>query len=140
MNASNGIESGNTIPRKKRFDLFRPISAKPDGRRIQSANWCVRFQHKGKRTCRSLGTADYRLATQRAKQLVSSVRQHGWAGALALPTSQGSLPIDALLEQYQRSAVARGLRPRSIAHARKDLSRVARETGARRVGDVTPAA
>src|SRR5512136_1475293 len=115
MNANNGIESGNTIPRRKKFDLFRPVSAKPDGRRIQSANWCVRFQHKGKRTCRSLGTADYRLATQRAKQLVASVRQHGWACALSLPTSQGSLPIPALLEQYHRTAVSGGLRPRSIA-------------------------
>ena len=140
MDANNGIESGNTIPRRKRFDLFRPVSVKPDGQRIQSANWCVHFQHKGKRTCRSLGTADYRLATQRAKHLVASVRQHGWARALALPTSQDSLSIIALLEQYRRTAVSRGLRPRSIAHACKSLSRVARETGARRVGDLTPAA
>jgi integrase len=140
VNPNSGIESGNTVSRKKRFDLFRPVSAKPDGRRIQSANWCVRFQHKGKRTCRSLGTADYRLATQRAKQLVSSVRQHGWAGAVALPTSQGSLAIASLLEQYHRSALSRGHRPTSIAHAEKDLRRVARELGARRVGDLTPAA
>jgi integrase len=139
MNANNGIEKGNTTSRKRKFDLFRPVSVKSDGRRIPSANWCVRFQHKGKRTCRSLGTADYRLATQRAKQLVSSVRQHGWASALALPTSQDSLSIAGLLEQYHRSAVSRGLRPRSIAHARKDFSRVARETGARRAGDLTPA-
>jgi hypothetical protein len=83
MNANNGIECGNTILRRKKFDLFRPVSVKADGRRIESANWCVRFQYKGKRTCRSLGTADYRLATQRAKQLVTSVRQHGWAGAFA---------------------------------------------------------
>ncbi len=140
MNANNGIERGNTTSRKRKFDLFRPVSVKSDGSRIQSANWCVRFQHKGKRTCRSLGTADYRLATQRAKQLVASVRQHGWAGAVALPTSQDSLSIAALLEEYHHSAVSRGLRPRSIAHARKDLSRVARETSARRVGDLTPAA
>ena len=139
MNANNGIDSGNTILRRKKFDLFRPVSVKPDGRRIQTANWCVRFQHKGKRTCRSLGTADYRLATQRAKQLVTSVRQHGWARSLALPTSQDSLSIAALLEQYHRNAVSRGLRPRSIAHARKDLSRVARETCARRVADLTSA-
>ena len=140
MNVNNGIETGNTIPRPKRFDLFRPVSVKPDGQRIPSANWCVRFQHKGKRTCRSLGTADYRLATQRAKMLVSSVRQHGWGGAPSLPTSQGSLSIDALLEQYHPSAVSRGHRPRSIAHAEKDLRRVAREIGARRVGDLTPTA
>jgi integrase len=140
MNANNGIDSGNTTSRKRKFDLFRPVSVKPDGHRIQSANWCVRFQHKGKRTCRSLGTADYRLATQRAKQLVVAVRQHGWAGAVALPTSQDSLSIAVLLEQYHHSAVSRGLRPRSIAHAEKDLRRVARETGARRVSDLTPAA
>jgi integrase len=139
MNANNGIDNGNTTSRKRKFDLFRPVSVKADGHRIESANWCVRFQHKGKRTCRSLGTADYRLATQRAKQLVSSVRQHGWARALALPTSQGSLPITALLEQYHRTAVSRGLRPRSITHAEKDLSRLARETAARRVDDLTPA-
>ena len=140
MNATNGIESGNTTSRRRKFDLFRPVSVKPDGHRISSANWCVRFQHKGKRTCRSLGTADYRLATQRAKHLVTSVRQHGWTGVVTLPTSQGGLSIPALLEQYHRSAVSRGLRPRSIAHACKDLSRVARETGARRVCDLTPAA
>jgi len=140
MNANNGIDNGNTTSRKRKFDLFRPVSVKPDGNRIQSANWCVRFQHKGKRTCRSLGTADYRLATQRAKQLVTSVRQHGWAGAVALPTSQDSLSIAPLLEAYHRSAVSRGLRPRSIAHACKDLSRVARETSVRRVCDLTPTA
>src|SRR5512137_2836312 len=136
MNVNSGIDSGNTIPRKRTFDLFRPVSVKSDDRRIQSANWCVRFQHKGKRTCRSLGAADYRLATQRAKQLVASVRQHGWAGAVALPTSQDSLSIAALLEEYHRSAASRGLRPRSISHARKDLSRVARETRSRRVGEL----
>ena len=140
MEANNGIDNVKTNFRKKPFDLFRPVSVKHDGRRIQSANWCVRFQHQGKRTCRSLGTADYRLATQRAKQLVATVRQNGWERATVLPTSQGSLAIPALLEQYHRSAVSRGLRPRSITHAEADLRRVARETGARRLSDLTPAA
>lgn len=139
MEAINGIDNVNTISRKKQLDLFRPVSVKRDGRHVQSANWCVRFQHKGKRTCRSLATADYRLAAQRAKHLVAAVRQNGWGGAPVLPTSHGSLSIPALLEQYHRSAVSRGLRPRSIAHAEKDLRRVARETGARRLGDLTPA-
>ena len=62
MDVSSGINSGKLKPRKRGFDLFRPVSVKPDGTRIQSPNWCVRFQHQGKRTCRSLHTADYRLA------------------------------------------------------------------------------
>jgi integrase len=138
MDAINGIDKGNTLTRKKKFDLFRPVSVKSDGKRIESQNWCVRFQHKGKRTCRSLGTADYRLAQQRAKLLVASVRQNGWAGAAELPTSHGSLSITDLLEHYHRSAVSRGLRPRSIAHALKDMRRVTREIGARRLADLTP--
>ena len=140
MDAINGIDIVKTNTRKRTFDLFRPVSVKPDGRRIQSANWCVRFQHHGKRTCRSLGTADYRLATQLAKQLVASVRQHGWTGATLLPTNQARVAITTLLEQFHRSAVSRGLRPRSIAHAEGDLRRVAREIGACRLNDLTPAA
>jgi len=138
VEANNGIDNVKTSFRKKLFDLFRPVSVKSDGRRIQSANWCVRFQHQGKRTCRSLGTADYRLAAQRAKQLVAAVRQNGWQRATVLPTSQGSLSIPALLEQYHRSAISRSLRPRSIAEVERDLRRVARETGARRLADLTP--
>src|ERR1700694_5453164 len=115
MAAGNGINIGKTIRRRKKFDLFRPTSVKPDGLRIQSPNWSVRFQHQGKRTCRSLSTADYRLALQRASQLVASVRQHGWADANGLPSSHGSPSIDDLLERYHGRAVSRGLRPRSIA-------------------------
>jgi len=140
MDASNGIDIVKTNTRKRTFDLFRPVSVKSDGRRIQSANWCVRFQHHGKRTCRSLGTADFRRATQLAKRLVTSVRQHGWTGATLLPTNQTRVAIPTLLEQFHRSAVSRGLRPRSIAHAEQDLRRVAREIGACRLNDLTPAA
>jgi integrase len=140
MGEDNGINSGKTIRRRKKFDLFRPTSVKPNGLRIQSPNWSVRFQHQGKRTCRSLSTGDYRLALQRAGQLVSSVRQHGWANAHGLPSSHGSPSIDDLLERYHHSAVSRGLRPRSIAHAQRDLRRVAREIGARRLGDLTQSA
>lgn len=138
MEADSGIDNGKPNLAKRKFDLFRPVSVKTDGRRIQSANWCVRFQHKGKRTCRSLGTADYRLATQRAKQLVGTVRQQGWAGAPDLPTSHGSLSITALLEHYRRSAISRGLRPPSIAHAQMDLRRLAREIGAKHLADFAP--
>jgi integrase len=140
MDAQDGIDNGNSRPSRRRLDLFRPISVKPDGRRIQSTHWCVRFQHQGKRTCRTLGTPDYRLANQRARQLVASIRQNGWARATALPTSHGSVSIDDLLDQYHRAAVSRDLRPRSIGHAQKDLRRVARETGARRLADLSPAA
>ncbi len=140
METENGIDNGKPTTRRKRFDLFRPVSVKPDGRRIESPNWCVRFQHQGKRTCRTLGTADYRLATQRAKLFVASVRQQGWSRAAALPSSQGSLTIEQLLEQFCRCAVARGLRPRSIASARKDLRRITRELGARRLSELTPEA
>ena len=139
MDARNGIDNGKTYTRKKRFDLFQPVSVKSDGRRIQSPNWCVRFQHQGKRTCRSLGTADYRQAQQRAKALIASVRHSGWATATVLPTSHGALTIEGLLRRYDQSAVSRGLRPRSIAHAQKDLRRVAHETGVRRLSQLTPA-
>jgi len=138
MEAEDGIDSGKPKLHKRKFDLFRPVSVKPDGRRIQSANWCVRFQHKGKRTCRSLGTADYRLASQRAKQLVASVRQRGWSGAALMPTSHSGLSIDDLLEQYHRNAILRSLRPRSIADAEKSFRRVCREVAARRLNDLTP--
>jgi hypothetical protein len=87
-----------------------------------------------------LGTADYRLAAQRAKQLAASVRQHGWASATVLPTSQGTILISDFLDKYHRSGVSRGLRPRSIAHAQKDLRRVTREIGVRRLAEPTPAA
>jgi len=140
MEAQNGIDSGKPHPRKKKFDLFRPVSVKRDGRRIESPNWCVRFQHRGKRTCRSLSTADFRLATQRAKQLVASVRQQGWARAVVLPTSHGSVSISDFLERYHRSAVSRGLRPRSISGSELSLRRVAREVQARRLSDLTPVA
>jgi integrase len=138
MDARSGIYNGNTKGRKQTFDLFRPVSVRAKGKRAQSSNWCVRFQHQGKRTCRSLGTPDYRQAQQRAKDLVKAVRQGGWARATVLPTSHGSLPIDALLEQYHQSAVSRGLRPRSIQHAETDLRRLAKDIGARRVGNLTP--
>ncbi len=140
MEAQNGIDNGKPSTRRKKFDLFRPVSVKPDGRRLQSPNWCVRFQHQGKRTCRSLGTADYRQAQQRAKALMTSVRQAGWASATVMPTSHGTISIEDLIERYHRAAVSRGLRPRSIAHAKKDLRRVARETGARRLAGLTPTA
>ena len=139
MEARSGIEDGKPNLRKRHFDLFRPVSVKSNGGRVQSANWCVRFQHQGKRTCRSLGTADYRLATQRAKLLVTTVRHQGWAKATVLPTSHGSLLIEDLLERYRHTAVSRGLRPRSIAQTLKDLRRVARETGTRRLDELTPA-
>jgi hypothetical protein len=84
----------------------------------------VRFQHKGKRTCRSLSTADYRLAQQRAKQLVAAVRQRGWASGTVLPTSHGSLSLCEFLERYHRSARARDLRPRSIGAIEKALRRI----------------
>ena len=138
MDAQNGIDYGKPKPRRRRFDLFRPISVKPDGRRIQSPNWCVRFQHKGKRTCRSLGMADYRKAQQLAQALVRSVRQGGWTQARILPTSHGTITIDDLLERYHRSAVARGLRPRSIAEIESRFRRIAKQVGARRVADLTP--
>jgi integrase len=138
MDAQNGIDSGKTTGRKKGFDLFRPVSVKRDGRRIASPNWCVRFQHQGKRTCRSLSTADYRLAAQRAKQLVNSVKQQGWARATVLPTSHGSLSLSDFLERYHRSAVSRGLRPRSISGSERSLRRIAREVQAKRLADLTP--
>jgi len=140
MDANNGIDNGKPNFTKRKFDLFRPVSVKKDGRRVQSANWCVRFQHKGKRTCRSLGTADYRLAGQRAKQLVAAVRHKGWASALELPTSHGSLFLEEFLEQFQRSAVSRGLRPRSINAASENLCRIARDLGVKRLADLTPQA
>ena len=140
MGPQNGIDSGKPFSRKKKFDLFRPISVKRDGRRIESPNWCVRFQHQGKRTCRSLSTADYRLAVQRARQLVASVRQQGWARATVLPTSHGSLSLPDFLERYHRSAVSRGLRPRSISAIEKSLRRIAGEVQARRLADLTPPA
>ena len=137
MEARNGIYIGKPNMRRKKLDLFRPISVKSDGRRIQSRNWSVRFQHQGKRTCRSLGTPDYRLAQQRAKALIASVRQGGWAKAAALPTSHGTLPIADFIQRYHRSAVARGLRPRSINNAEIAFRRLAREIGARRLGDLS---
>jgi integrase len=72
--------------------------------------------------------------------LVAAVRQQGWAGALELPTSHGSLLIEDLLERYHRSATSRGLRPRSIAESAKDLRSIARELGATRLVDLTPQA
>src|SRR5512138_1230559 len=137
MEATNGIDNGKSTSRKRKFDLFRPVSVKPDGRRLESANWCVRFQHHGKRTCRSLGTPDYRLASQRARQLVTLVRQHGWGKATVLPTSHGSLLIEDLLERYHQCAVSRGLRPRSISDTEIHFRRLARETASRRLGDLT---
>ncbi len=50
------------------------------------------------------------------------------------------MAIPDLLDRYHQGAVSRGLRPRSIAHAEKDLRRVARDLGARCLGDVTPTA
>jgi len=140
MDARDGIRSGKPTAAKRKFDLFRPVSVKADGRNSQSPNWCVRFQHQRKRTCRSLGTGDYRLALQRARQLVASVRKDGWAGAGVLPTSHGRLSISELVAQYHRSGVARGLRPRAIAHAEKDLRRIAREIGVGRLADLSRAA
>ncbi len=137
MEAHNGIDNGKPKIRRKKFDLFRPVSVKADGRRLESPNWCVRFQHQGKRTCRSLGTADYRQAQQRAKALMTSVRQEGWANAAAMPTSHGTITIADLIERYHSAAVSRGLRPRSIDCAQTALRRVAREIGARRLADVT---
>ncbi len=89
MEVNTGTDNGKPNFAKRKFDLFRPVSVKRNGRRVQSANWCVRFQHKGERTCRSLGTADYRLANQRGKQLVAAVRHNGWASALELRSSLG---------------------------------------------------
>jgi integrase len=140
MDAHNGIDNGKLKARKRKLDLFRPVSVKSDGRRLESANWCVRFQHKGKRTCRSLGTADYRLALQRARCLVKAVRADGWASATVLPTSHGSLTISDFLERYHRSAVSRGLRPRSIAAIEKEFRRISAQVGARRLADLTPVA
>jgi integrase len=140
MEANSGIDTGKPKILRKRFDLFRPVSVKSKGQRIQSPNWCVRFQHQGKRTCRSLGTPDYRQAQQRAKALVASVRQKGWASAVTLPTRHHSITVEDFIERYRNTAVARGLRPRSIADGQKTLRRVAREIGARRLADITAAA
>ncbi|NLH74919.1 MAG: hypothetical protein GX456_17860 [Verrucomicrobia bacterium] len=139
MEAANGINSGKPHLRKRGFRLFRPIAVKPDGRRVQSPNWSVRFQHQGKRTCRSLHTADYRLALQRAKQLVSSVRQHGWEGNSIVPAQHAAMTIEELLDRFQKAAVARGLRPKSIKWIVSSLRRIARDCGVQRVCDLTPA-
>ncbi|MGC8989320.1 MAG: hypothetical protein ACP5MD_04285 [Verrucomicrobiia bacterium] len=139
MEAANGINYGKPNLRKRGFDLFRSVAVKPDGRRVQSPNWSVRFQHQGKRTCRSLHTADYRLALQRAKQLVSSVRQHGWEGSSIVPAQHATMTVEELLDRFQKAAVARGLRPKSIRWIVSSLRRIARDCGVRRVGDLTPA-
>jgi integrase len=140
MDAHNGIDNGKPKARKRKLDLFRPVSVKSDGRRLESANWCIRFQHKGRRTCRSLGTADYRLALQRARGFVKAVRANGWACATVLPTSQGTILISDFLDKYHRSAVSRGLRPRSIETIEKEFRRIAVQLGARRLADLTPLA
>jgi len=66
------------------------------------------------------------------------VRADGWASATVLPTSHGSLTISDFLEQYHRSAVSRGLRPRSIAAIEKEFRRISAQVGARRLADLTP--
>jgi len=67
-------------------------------------------------------------------------RKAGWASATVLPTSHGSLTISDLLERYHRSAVSRGLRPRSIAAIEKEFRRISAQVGARRLADLTPVA
>ena len=79
------------------------------------------------------------MAQQRAKALVSKVRQDGWAEAITLPTSHGGLTIPDFLERYHRSAIVRGLRPRSISDFEKNLRRVTKDIGARRLAELTPA-
>jgi len=71
--------------------------------------------------------------------LVASVRQQGWTGATILPTSHGSLSVSDFLEQYRRTAVSRGLRPRSITSAARAFRRICRELAVRRLAELTPA-
>jgi integrase len=137
MEATYGIDSGNTKATKKQFDLFKPVSVRKDGQRIESSNWAVRFQHQGKRTCRSLGTADYRLAQQKAKALVAEVRGSGWVGVVKIRGDQDSMLIEDLQSKFRLSAAGRGVRPRSIDWECRAFGALARDIGARRVSDIT---
>jgi len=78
------------------------------------------------------------VALQRARQLVSSVRQYGWAGNSIVPAQHSVMTVEELLEKFQTTAVARGLRPKSIRWIVCSLRRLARESGAQRVADLTP--
>jgi len=49
----------------------------------------------------------------------------------------GTARIEDFIEQFERMAVARGVRPRSIAVAKRAFRRIAHEMGARREGDLT---
>ena len=138
MEAVNGIDNGNNRRRTKKFDLFRPISVRPNGDRIESANWCVRFQHHGKRTCRSLGTPDYRVAQQRAKELVKTVKARGWESATKIHGDPASLSIADLLAKYEAAAVGRGLKHWAVVTPMRCFALIARKTGATRLAQVTP--
>jgi integrase len=136
MDVKNGIDNGKTG--KRQFDLFKPVSVRPGGERIESANWAVRFQFEGKRTCRSLGTPDFRLAQQRAKALVQKVRGHGWQAVTKLRGDQDSILIEDLITRFKASAPGRGLRPKSIEDFVSALKQVAAGVNAKRVADLKP--
>jgi integrase len=136
MDAINGIDNGKTSKGKAAFDLFKPVSVR-DGKRIESSKWAVRFQHQGKRTCRSTGTADFRLAQQRAKALVTQVRSFGWSSVTRIRGDQSSILIEDLITKFKLSAAGRGVRPRSTSWESYALSSLAREIGAKRVADIT---
>ena len=138
MDAKNGIDNGKTRKGKAAFDLFKPVSVRPDGQRIESANWCVRFQHQGKRTCRSLGTADYRLAQQHAKALVNQVRGHGWEAVTKIRGERDSILIEDLISLFEEKAPGRGIRPRTVDAYVKAMREIAGAIGAKRVADLKP--
>lgn len=139
MEATSGIDNGKTEKRGKRFDLFKPVSVRPDGTRIESSNYAVRFQFQGKRTCRSLGTPDYRLAQQRASELIKQIRGGGWRAATGVRGDPTSMSIEDFMAKFRESAEARKLRPRSISEIIKTFARLGRNLGAIRINQITPA-
>ncbi len=140
MEATNGIDKGNngkTTGKKRHFDLFKPVSVRPNGERIESGNWCLRFQHRGKRTCRSLGTADYRLAQQRAKEMVRTVKTNGWESATGIRGDATGIKIEDFLTRFKETATTRKLRPQSIVAIDVVLRRIAKEVGANQLRQLT---
>src|SRR6516225_4601187 len=60
--------------------VFKPTYSR-DGKTIESPNWAVEIQHRGKRHKWSLGTANKAAAAARAKEIYLFVAANGWGEA-----------------------------------------------------------
>ena len=70
--------------------IFKPVYTRPDGTRVQTANYAVEISFRARRIKWSLETPNKEAAAARAKEIYLFIQANGWERALARYRPQGT--------------------------------------------------